>query len=429
MRGDEMRKPLILLLMILISPTIVASGPVRPQEMGNLPTGSPLPSLTSGVSYTVRDEFTTNLGAGSVNGTAAEPGPGSRTVVDAAGQLTLNAGALTIAAGAGIPTLKYAAVSRANGRLAIFAQNTSAGRPLCGFFLAAGNSEATIELTASGRFYVNNATALTVGPAWSVPGAYSLAIALRSAGAYFLGKGGAFTNWTLLWNTDLGSTASVVPGYAGSSADAAHTSGYFRVPTSTWVPRPIAYDTFDRSNGAIGSTLAAGPESQVITAYAWSGDEGTVQVNTNKAVATAVAAGRAVATVTDSATTDILIGAKLVKTTTGAGVMSRYADATHYVYGWHDGTNAIMVQNPGTGDVNKVSAVTAYSASAEVRLIWEGTSCTLYYNNAKIGATQTLAGMTGTKHGIVFLDTDSTLDDFWVFPRGTGGEYNVLGHF
>ena len=45
--------------------------------------GSRYPLMTGEqISWLLRDEFSTDLAAGSVNGTAAEPGPGTRTVRD-----------------------------------------------------------------------------------------------------------------------------------------------------------------------------------------------------------------------------------------------------------------------------------------------------------------------------------------------------------
>lgn len=43
----------------------------------------------SGVAYLLRDEFTTTRAAGAVNGTAAEPGAGTRTVTDTESKLRI----------------------------------------------------------------------------------------------------------------------------------------------------------------------------------------------------------------------------------------------------------------------------------------------------------------------------------------------------
>ena len=71
----------------------------------------------------LRDEFTTDVAAGSVNSTAAEPGPGTRAVVDAASKISISSGALQVAQGtAALENLGYnMALTRTPG-LALFAR-------------------------------------------------------------------------------------------------------------------------------------------------------------------------------------------------------------------------------------------------------------------------------------------------------------------
>ena len=54
---------------------------------------------SSTVRYLFGDNFTDTLPAGSIHGTPAVPGPGTRVVVDANNKLTLASGLLNIAAG------------------------------------------------------------------------------------------------------------------------------------------------------------------------------------------------------------------------------------------------------------------------------------------------------------------------------------------
>ena len=53
------------------------------------------------ISYLLRDEFTTTRAAGAVNGTAAEPGPGTRVVVDAGSDLSIAGSQLVFSGGTG----------------------------------------------------------------------------------------------------------------------------------------------------------------------------------------------------------------------------------------------------------------------------------------------------------------------------------------
>ncbi|MBM3136394.1 MAG: hypothetical protein FJZ89_14160, partial [Chloroflexi bacterium] len=53
--------------------------------------------------YLLRDNFDDVLAAGSVNGTYAVPGPGTRTVTDAESKLSLSGGVLSISGGKAAP--------------------------------------------------------------------------------------------------------------------------------------------------------------------------------------------------------------------------------------------------------------------------------------------------------------------------------------
>ena len=95
-------------------------------------------------------------------------------------------------------------------------------------------------------------------------------------GYYLFIKGGIYTNWTLLYQTALGSTA-VYP--VISSYNSISTADNIRIPTSTWLPTPLAYDTFTRADGAIGSSETTGPDSQTTPSLAWTG--GAISSNKN----------------------------------------------------------------------------------------------------------------------------------------------------
>jgi hypothetical protein len=74
-----------------------------------------------------------------------------------------------------------------------------------------------------------------------------------------------------------------------------------------------------------------------------------------------------------------------------------------------------------------ISAAATYSANATLRVIKDGTSYSLYYNNAKVGSTATISDaalISNTKHGLFSTYSGNTLDNFTVYARGTGGEYD-----
>jgi hypothetical protein len=75
-----------------------------------------------------------------------------------------------------------------------------------------------------------------------------------------------------------------------------------------------------------------------------------------------------------------------------------------------------------------ISAAAAYSAGKSLVVVKDGTSYSLYYNDAQVGATQTVsdAGIVdNTLHGMFSTYDGNQLDNFQVFARGTGGEYDA----
>ena len=149
------------------------------------------------------DEFNTDRAAGAVNGTAAEPGPGTRVVVDTNGKLTIGSDKLDFATGGvqwGDPGLWYGLLTRTVGRAIVAKINpTGTGGAAVGF-----DNNQTISLQEGIR---NNGSSLQA----LVPGAvtigtitagtpYLYGAVLRSAGAFLLMKGGTeFPDWTLVW--------------------------------------------------------------------------------------------------------------------------------------------------------------------------------------------------------------------------------------
>jgi hypothetical protein len=112
------------------------------------------------------------------------------------------------------------------------------------------------------------------------------------------------------------------------------------------------------------------------------------------------------------------------------GIIVRYADSDNYIRAIHDGTNCKLIKRVATVESDVISAAVALGAGAIV-VIADGTSFSLFLNNAKVGSTSTIsdAGLqTGTAQGLFSTNTGNTQDNFQVFPRG-GGAYSRLDDF
>jgi len=243
------------------------------------------------VAYDLRDEFSDTLAAAAVNGTPATPGPGTRAVADTGSNITISGGDAVIANGTstwGQTVLNLDAQTRALGVILLTEQRNAATTKIfrIGFNFATGGTPSSdlFSWTVSAAIQISDAAVLTTVGTYAAATSYITAIVLRTVGAYFFVKGGAFTSWTLLWAGGLDTQATLYP--LLSSYNAAANVSYMRIPTRTFIPPVCAYDTFTRANGALGSTETSGPDGQATTARAWESGGATWAIASNEAVNT-----------------------------------------------------------------------------------------------------------------------------------------------
>lgn len=392
---------------------------------------SGMSGIINAFSYFLDDRFITDRAAGAVNGTTAEPGPGTRVVVDTGSRVVITGGNLSFAGGggAGDPSYWLDGISNVAGAV-LLAEITPAD--VTGIRDIGWDSNQISSMIHGVRAFNADLLISSGGVGGATVGTISavshiLAVVSRGSGNGFypLIKGGIYTDWTLLW---IDASAFVMATtYPNMQARNAATCSYVRISVPTWLPIPLAYDTFTRANGALGSSETTGPDSQAVIARTWNNRVGTTLIATNAASASALVGGIAIATV-DTATADTIVSATLTRAGDEAGVVLRYADADNYIRAIHDGTNCKLIKRVATVESDVISAAVAIGAGA-IRVIPSGTSFSLYLNGAQVGSTSTIsdAGLqTGTEQGLFSSNTGSTQDDFEVFPYGTGGEHSSL---
>lgn len=389
------------------------------------------------VAYTLYDVFTTNRAAGAVNGTTSESpvstgGGVTRAVTDTTNKLSINSGRALFAGSVTDfrdPRLTYAATTRTSGRVLIVlinSLNITIDRAMFGWS-ASQSTQATMEgLYLNQGIIVQWSGNLTTGVPYSASTDYQYAIVLRSTGAWYFIKGGAFANWTLFWISSANSTATLYP-YMGIQFETNNRQlDNIRIPVSTYIPNPLAYDTFTRANGALGNTETSGPDSQSMSSLAWTDRAGTYTVSSNKAQASALSGGISASTVT-TASQDVMIDAALTRSAGNVGIVARWQDSSNYLIAYHDGTNARLDKVVAGVTTNLISVSATYGAGRILRLGVDGTGARLYYHDALIGSLATIPSSTYALHGLYTTDTGNTQDNFTIYPTGTSSnEHSAL---
>ena len=218
--------------------------------------------------WLIRDEFTDTVAAGSVNGTAAQPGPGTRAVTDTESKLSVGGGALAIGAksvlAGGDPAVWYGSIPRTAG-VAFFSDITAPDSGTSAFFGfdndTSGFANANFFALASVALYARNGgVSVSVGNFPAASGRKTCLI-LRSSGALFFVKTDV-GKWILLWIDSANSAATLYP----------HIHNYSAVTLSATSLRCIAlpapFDTdaglaTDTHSGAVSAGTTFTHESDV----------------------------------------------------------------------------------------------------------------------------------------------------------------------
>lgn len=210
--------------------------------------------LDNAIKWLLNDNFTGTLAAGAVNGTYASDGRNLRMVVDTESKLSISGG-LCLFSGKTVPVyndplLVYNTIPQARivGRI-LLAKIT---KTVSGI----GNRFGACSVFGFGTSGFYSWQSLIVVANYSLNIPYVLAIVQRTAaGAFFFVRGDTYTNFTLVGIEQIESA----PTSFGMDCKAATaTCDFIHIPAQTWLLVPLASDSFNRADGAIGNTDGAG---------------------------------------------------------------------------------------------------------------------------------------------------------------------------
>lgn len=364
--------------------------------------------------YYLYDKFTTARAAGAVNGTNAEPVGGARTVVDTNSKISISGGLISLATGAAAnDNVNYPSQARVAGKVLLATVTLADTSGILGIGLESAPQSGAIRnsirfSTTTGIQSEQNGGLVLVG-AYSAATQYQIALIMRSSGNILFIKGGAFTNWTLLWihGTD---TAALLPEIWIGNTTTTATIDNLRISKTLYLPTALQADgmTATTTDGVVGTINAP-------SGNAYDG-VGTPSVAAGVRGFSALSGGGLGVSVLACSSPDVNIDVGVTRTAGSAGIIARRVDASNYIQCLHNGTNVVVSQVvAGTPTTLSTTAV-AYSAGATMKFHVEGTAYRAFYNNTAAGSG-TVPASTNTNHGIITNDLSGSFDNLVIWAR------------
>lgn len=232
--------------------------------------------------YLLYDTFTTDRSAGSVNGTACEPGPGFREVNDTENKVSISGGKLIFASGRASPSytdpyVSLGSIYRSSGIIGMInlTFSTVTGQFLFGGGNAyTGTAQNSSWRVTNGKLEADNAFAFS----WADVGTCTattidFAVAFRTTGGFYLKK--VSNNWLLYWMDEGDNGLSRISFADRSMSNVSINS--VKVLNRRWLPTPLISDGFSAiiSDGlghieGVAGNIGKGGSGISWTGSAWS---------------------------------------------------------------------------------------------------------------------------------------------------------------
>jgi lysophospholipase L1-like esterase len=236
-------------------------------------------STTQQIAYLLRDEYTTALSAGSVHSTAAEPGPGTRSVVDTSSLISLSAGRLQKSGSAPTiftdPRVYYAdvALARTPGLIVQFRFVLVSGSAfhILGLRSATTGGSSSVPVGfygVGGTFQAwDGANGAEIAPMTDgVP--YVLSVVLRATGAVLFIQGGeVYKDHTCVWSIDYGTAAPLYVSPGNYYSTPATSVDYVRVwQGAASLPDVLTLNAPTPTSDTVVTGVASGITTLAVTA-------------------------------------------------------------------------------------------------------------------------------------------------------------------
>lgn len=88
------------------------------------------------------------------------------------------------------------------------------------------------------------------------------------------------------------------------------------------------------------------------------------------------------------------------------------AAPANFIIAYLDAGNCLLDECVNGTYTNKILAAVTYGAGRVLRVVRDGTNCSVYYNGVQVGLTQTMTANTNTRHGLFSTHATNSFDDF-----------------
>jgi hypothetical protein len=173
----------------------------------------------------------------------------------------------------------------------------------------------------------------------------------------------------------------------------------------------LSADSFNRADGAVGSTNGAGP----LDPLAWTTHAGTFVIASNQLAATALGLDGATMTC-DLGTGNVDITyTHVALDVNGQGIICRYTDLSNFIYLNGDNTQ-LRLQKYVAGASSNISGTltTSLLAGTVVRLWAQDNLYIIYLDGVEVGSAVDTFNMTATRHGLRHQGTSQRSDNWSV---------------
>jgi len=176
----------------------------------------------------------------------------------------------------------------------------------------------------------------------------------------------------------------------------------------------LAYDTFTRADGVLGSTELVGSDGLPCTARAWVVALGIIEVVSQQCKCTALGPTHGIATINPLVRSVSVSAEVTLSFPSIAGVIGSYVDGNNFILAYTDGGHAILYKFiGGVGSALDVAAI-VYGNGKVLKLIINGTTVSMNYDGLDVGIPQTVSDaglLSGTRAGVWLTNGVNTIYD------------------